>query len=194
MKRIAYLRVSTADQRPDRQIEALKDIADELHMETVSAVSRKRPVYDGVVRSLSAGDMFVILDLDRAYRSAKDALNELDALHKRGVNILIANLHIDTTTPAGYFVYTVMSGLAEFERRILSQRTKEGLAAARANGAKIGRPRKLSSSQLNDARRRLDHGVESRGEIASDLGVASWTLTRSLKRLGKAGAVDRESV
>src|SRR5690554_1417064 len=83
MKRIAYLRVSTAEQRPDRQIEGLKDLADELHIETLSAVARRRPVYEHVTARLQAGDMLVIWALDRAYRSAKDALNEIDALRER---------------------------------------------------------------------------------------------------------------
>jgi DNA invertase Pin-like site-specific DNA recombinase len=183
MKKIAYLRISTAEQRPDRQIDGLKELCDELHLETLSAVARRRPVYDGVIAALEPGDMLVIWDLDRAYRSAKDALNELDALHKRGINFFIANLQIDTTTPAGYFVFTIMGGLAEFERRTLSQRTKEGLAAARRRGKRIGRPPKLSARQLEEARYRLTHGTATRTKIAAEYKVAPWTLTRALKRL-----------
>lgn len=182
MKKIAYLRVSTPDQCVDRQIDGLKGLCDELHVERLSAVSRRRPVYEAVVGSLQSGDMLVIWDLDRAYRSARDALNELDALERRGVNFMIANLKLDTSTPEGYLIYTIMSGLAEFERRTLSRRTKEGLAAARQRGKRLGRPPKLSEVQLCLAARRIGCGGESYSSVAHDLGVNGWTLSRALRR------------
>ena len=182
MKRIAYLRVSTAEQRPDRQIEGLKDRADELHIETLSAVARRRPVYERVIGILGSGDVLVIWALDRAYRSAKDALNEIDALHARGIHVQIANLQLDTTTPHGRFIYTIMSGLAEFERDTLVQRTKEGIEAARSRGARIGRPPKISPDQIVDAHSRISSGTATCAEIAAELDVAPWTLTRAIKR------------
>ena len=181
MRKIAYLRVSTPDQSVDRQIDGLKEISDELHIETLSAVSQRRPVYERVIAALAPGDMLVIWDLDRAYRSAKDALTELDALRERGIEFHIANFQLDTRTPTGRFIYTVMSGLAEFERGILSQRTKEGIAAARARGARPGRPPSLSDQQLSDARSRLLAG-ETYADVARDYGVKGWTLSRALKR------------
>lgn len=182
MKRIAYLRVSTAEQRPDRQIDGLKDFCDELHLETLSACSAKRPVFDHVIRRLQPGDMLVVWDLDRAFRSVIDALTEAEKLRARGVEFKVASLNIDTTTPAGIFVYTMAAALAEFERRILSQRTKEGLQAARRRGKRIGRPRALTDRQVNDARARIAATGESRSAIARELGVPRWTLCRSLKR------------
>lgn len=125
--KIGYLRVSTEEQRPDRQIDALTPICDELHVEKLSAVAKPRPVYEKIINSLNSGDIFVIWDLDRAYRSAKDALNELDNLRERGIEIQIASIDIDTSTPHGMLIYTFISGLAEFERRLLSERTKQGL-------------------------------------------------------------------
>lgn len=182
MRRVGYLRVSTAEQRPDRQIDGLKTLCDELHVETVSAVGRRRPVYERAIRRLRHGDMFVVWDIDRAFRSTRDALNELDALHRRGVEFLIANLRIDTTTPEGYYVYTVLSANAELERRTLSRRTREGLAAARLRGARLGRPPKLSEEQLVEARARLAEGCETVSAVAADYKVAPWTLTRALRR------------
>lgn len=180
-KKIGYLRVSTVDQNPDRQVDGLKDICDELHVETLSAVSRKRPVYETVMKRLRPGDVLVIWDLDRAYRSAKDALSELDALHQRGVHFHIARLNIDTATPTGRFLYTVMGGLAEFERLTLSQRTKEGLLAARRRGTRLGRPPKLDAGQVAAAREQLSHG-ETIGRVARALGVTPSTVTRALQR------------
>lgn len=180
-RKIGYLRVSTVEQNPDRQVDGLKDICDELHVETLSATSRRRPVYDRLLAALEPGDVLVIWDLDRAYRSAKDALHQLDALHQRGIHFHIARLSIDTTTPTGRFLYTVMGGLAEFERMTLSQRTREGLAAARRRGARLGRPPKLDTQHLAAVRDRLQSG-ETVKQVAQSLDVAPWTLTRALRR------------
>lgn len=182
MKKIAYVRVSTPDQRHDRQIEGLKALCDELHVETLSACAAKRPVYDRVIKQLKPGDMLVVWDLDRAFRSVVDALTEAEKLRARGVHFRIANLNIDTSTPAGIFVYTMLSALAEFERRTLSQRTKEGLEAARKRGAKIGRPPIMSDKQLRDARQQIDFDGKSTSRVAKELGIPRWTLARSLKR------------
>ncbi|MBI1290183.1 helix-turn-helix domain-containing protein [bacterium] len=186
MKRVAYLRISTAEQKPDRQIDGLRELADELHIETLSAVARKRPVYERAVRRLEPGDVLVVWALDRAYRSAKDALTELDKLRDRGVHFRIASLDLDTSTATGIFVYTIMSALAEFERRTLSQRTREGMAAARARGKRIGRPPKLSAEQLREVRTRLRMESQSITAIAAELHVSPWTLSRHLRQIGAA--------
>lgn len=195
MRKIAYLRVSTAEQRPDRQFDGLEAACDELHVEFLSAVSPRRPVYDRVIASLKPGDMLVVWDLDRAFRSVVDALTEAEKLRARGIEFKIASLHIDTSTPAGIFVYTMMSALAEFERRMLSQRTKEGLAAARRRGKRIGRPPKLTDAQLSEAGARLEH--ETLKAIADDHGIAPWTLSRAIKRqraTAEGGRGDQASV
>lgn len=182
MKKIGYIRVSTQDQNVGRQIEGLRPLCDELHIETLSAVARSRPVYDAVVAQLKRGDKVIVWALDRAYRSAKDALTELDALRARGVYFQIANFNLDTTTPHGRFIYTIMSGAAQYEREILIERTKEGIAVARAQGKLIGRPPKISREQLLDARKRLLEKSATKAAIAAEHGVALWTLTRALKR------------
>lgn len=181
MKRIAYLRVSTSEQKLDRQIDGLKHFYDELHVETVSAVSKSRPVYDSVMRQLKPGDTFVVWSLDRAWRSTKDALNEIDGLKTRGIAIHIASMSIDTSSPFGKLLYTFISALAEFERDLLSERTKEGLAAARARGKRLGRPPKLSRRQVNNAARRIHERGESTKAVADSYGVASWTLLRAMR-------------
>ncbi|MGJ8627316.1 MAG: recombinase family protein [Sulfitobacter sp.] len=181
--KIGYLRVSTEEQRPDRQIDALTPICDALHVEKLSATAKSRPVYEKVIASLNAGDIFVIWDLDRAYRSAKDALNELDRLRERGVEIQIASIHIDTSTPHGMLIYTFISGLAEFERRLLSERTKQGLAAARKRGVRLGPPQKMSEAQVRNAIRKIAMKEASVAEIAALNGVHPSTVARSIKRL-----------
>jgi DNA invertase Pin-like site-specific DNA recombinase len=189
MKKIAYARVSTPDQRHDRQIEGLSALCDELHIETLSACAARRPVYDHVLSMLEPGDMLVVWDLDRAFRSVVDALTDAEKLRERGVHFQIANLHIDTSTPAGIFVYTMLSALAEFERRTLSQRTKEGLQAARKRGAKIGRPPVMSETQLREARTLIEIGGNTKASVARAMKVPRWTLARSLKRQETAADV-----
>lgn len=181
-KKIAYLRISTTEQRPDRQIQGLRAVADELHIEVASGATLRRPVYRAVVAGLSAGDVLVVWDLDRAYRSVVDALSEIEKLKAQGIDLHIVNLDIDLSTAAGMFVYTIMGALAEFERRTLSQRTREGLAAARARGAQLGRPRKLSDCQVRRARRCLQRSKMTIKALAQELGVSPWTLSRNIRQ------------
>jgi DNA invertase Pin-like site-specific DNA recombinase len=180
--KIGYLRVSTEEQCVDRQVDALAPICDELHVEKLSAVARQRPVYEAVTAGLEAGDALVILDLDRAFRSAKDALTQLDMLTERGVTIQIVGMQIDTSTPHGKLIYTFISGLAEFERQLLSQRTKQGLEAARKRGQILGRKPKLTERQIQAAKRRLERGGVRIADVAASFGVHPWTLTRAIRR------------
>lgn len=182
MRKIAYLRVSTAEQRPDRQILGLRGMADELHIEKLSAVARKRPVYEEVKARLKPGDVLVVWALDRAFRSAKDAFNELDAFRERGVKFQIASLNVDTETADGRYQYGLMSLQAQWEREKLIERTKEGIAAARARGVRIGRPPKMSDRELFEAHCRIVAKAATREAIAAEYGIAPWSLTRAIKR------------
>lgn len=182
MKRIGYIRVSTEEQRPDRQIEGLRGLCDELHVERASAAKGKRPIYAAVIDRLRPGDCLVVWDLDRAFRSVVDAVTEAESLRARGIEFRIVNLDVDTRTPHGMFIYTIWGAVGALERQILVARTKEGLAAARSRGQRLGRPPKLSSLQLADARRRLLQPGVTLSALADEFGVAPWTLTRSLRR------------
>jgi DNA invertase Pin-like site-specific DNA recombinase len=181
MVKVGYLRVSTQEQRPDRQVDGLRSRCDRLFVETVSAVRRNRPVYEAVIEDLRPGDTLVVWDLDRAFRSVIDAVTEAERLRAKGIEFEIANLQIDTATPAGMLVYTVMSAFAEFERRTLIQRTKEGVEAARRRGKRLGRPPKLNGAQLAEARLRLCAPGATVRAVAREFGVAPWTLTRALR-------------
>lgn len=186
--KIGYLRVSTKEQCEDRQVDALKPICDELHVEKLSSGAKVRPVYEEVMERLKPGDVFVVWDLDRAWRSAKDALVELDRLRERGVEIQIASLNLDTTTPHGKLLYTFISGLAEFERAMLSERTKQGLEAARKRGKRIGRPPKISNRQIRTAQQKLALNEATIDELAALNGVHPWTLRRRLNQLQEEDA------
>jgi DNA invertase Pin-like site-specific DNA recombinase len=190
MAKLGYLRVSKQEQRPDRQIDGLQGRCDRLFIETLSAVSQNRPVYEAILQDLAPGDTLVVWDLDRAFRSAKDALNEADRLMGRGVYFEVVSLPINTATDEGWFFYTLVSAFAELERRILVRRTKEGLKAARERGQILGRPSKLSHEQLSEANRRLSETDDKVAHIAKEFHVAPWTLTRALRRYANGPQAD----
>lgn len=182
-KRYGYLRVSTSDQSLGRQTDGLLALCDELHVETASAVNRSRPVYKALRRRLKAGDTLVVWSLDRAFRSIVDAVLEAERLLKQGIIFHIVNLHVDTATPEGMLVYQLVGAVAEYERKVLIKRTREGLASAKRRGVRLGRPPKLTMEQLTDARARLSVPSVTVKSVATDLGVKPWSLTRALRRL-----------
>ena len=184
MRKLGYIRTSTDKQLNDRQIDHLRDLCDQIYIEDgISAVRKKRPVYDQVMDELESGDVFVVSSLDRAFRSSLDALSELEKLHMRGIQFLSLSQNFDTTTPDGKFLYTLAAALATWEREILSLRTKEGLEAARRRGKKLGRPRKLSPTQVAQARLELESNFySSLTEVAEHFRVHERTLIRALEK------------
>lgn len=183
MKKLGYIRTSTDKQLIARQVQQLEKVCERVYIESgVSAVKKRRPVYEEMLGELKSGDVFVVLSLDRAYRSVLDALSELDKLHERGVAFYSVTQNFDTRTPEGKLLYTVSAALAEWERSILSKRTKEGLAAARKNGSQLGRPRKLSNSQVEWAMDRKASGDPrfSARRISLKLNVSQRTLARAM--------------
>ncbi|MEL7281867.1 MAG: recombinase family protein [Pseudomonadota bacterium] len=180
--RIGYLRVSTDEQRPDRQVDALKPLCDELFVEKLSAVAEKRPVFEYVLEKLKPKDTLVVWDLDRAFRTTIEALTHIELLRARDITFEIVSLKVNTAEPAGEFAYSVMAAASQLERRLISKRTKEGLAAARKRGAVLGRPKKLGSRDVLQALEKLDAGNHTVAEIAALLGVHARTLSRAINR------------
>lgn len=181
--KIGYLRVSLDSQKEDRQEDGLKALCDELYVEKISAASTSRPVYQQVIARLQPGDTMVVWDLDRAFRNTVDALLEVEKLRQRGVEFQIVNLNVDTSTPSGELMYTVMAAFAQFERQTLSRRTKEGMAAARQRGKHIGRPHKLNLEEVILAYSRIKTGEATITDMAQQFGCTRETLTQAMKRL-----------
>ncbi len=184
MSKLGYIRTSTDKQLTDRQLHQLQEYCDQVFIEDgVSAVRKKRPVYEQAMQALKPEDVFVVSSLDRAFRSSLDALSELEKLHQRNIQFLSLSQNFDTTTPDGKFLYTLAAALATWEREILSQRTKEGLEAAKLRGKKLGRPRKLNDEQIAEARRTLEADFYSSiTEVAESFRVHERTLIRALER------------
>lgn len=185
MNKYGYIRTSTDKQLVDRQVLQLKDCCDKVYIECgVSAVKSQRPVYDSLLSILQPGDVLVVVSLDRAYRSVLDALSELDQLHKRNIAFQSLSQNFDTQTPEGKLMYTVIAALSEWERNILSERTKQGMEAARKRGSKIGRPQKLSNSQKEWVRENtaLDNTPKKLRELSASLNVSIQTIRRVICR------------
>lgn len=181
MRKIGYLRVSTQDQNIARQEDGLAALCDEMHVEYLSAAAPNRPVFEAVLAALNPGDTLVVLTIDRAFRSTVDAVIQVEQLLARDIRIQIANLDIDTSTADGMFAFTIIAAVATHERMRISERTKEGLAAARKRGKRLGAPPKLCDRMLKQAAQRIA-SQETIKSVAQSMEVSPWSLTRALRR------------
>jgi len=140
-----YARVSTQEQNLDRQLDSLSsEGAEEIVQEKITGTKADRPELNRMLDKLRKGDVILVSDLTRLSRSTKDLFSLVDQIEKKGANIKnLKENWLDTTTPQGKLMFTFMAGISQFERDLISQRTKEGLEAARARGRKGGRKPKL---------------------------------------------------
>jgi len=138
---IGYARVSTDDQKLDPQTDALDAAgAERIFADKITGTKRTRPQLDLMIDQLRQGDVVVVAKYDRLARSLKDLLDIVEAIGDRGAGFRSLAEDIDTTTPAGRLVFHVFASIAQFERERISERTKEGLVAARKRGRVGGRP------------------------------------------------------
>jgi DNA invertase Pin-like site-specific DNA recombinase len=186
LRRIGYIRVSTPSQTTDRQTIQLEAECDVLHVERISAIADERPIFDAVIAGLSPGETFVVVDLDRAFRSTIDAILTAELLRQRGVNFRILSLPVDTTTAEGEFFYTIVAAFTRLERRMISRRTREGMEAARRRGSRIGRPPRLTADTIRAAHSWMAETALPCRYVAALLGVSRLTLQRGFKRLDLA--------
>jgi DNA invertase Pin-like site-specific DNA recombinase len=180
---LGYARVSTLDQDPALQTDAL-DAAGCFRVWTDKASGKldKRPQLDAVLDQLRPGDTLVVWRLDRLGRSMKHLISVVADLEERGVGFRSLTENIDTTTAAGKLIFHIFGALAEFERELIVERTQAGLAAARARGRKGGRRTVMTPEKLKVARQMLDdpdadHTV---AKVAETIGVSRSALYRAL--------------
>jgi DNA invertase Pin-like site-specific DNA recombinase len=180
---IGYARVSTQDQTPDLQMDALQAAGCErIFIEQASGAQRERPQLRAALDHARAGvgDVLVVWRLDRLARSLGQLIETIEGLERREIGFRSLTESIDTTTAGGRLVFHLFGAMAEFERGLIRERTKAGLAAARARGRVGGRPLSLSKRDLAAARALLADPDITVAEIARRLGVAPSTLYRSL--------------
>jgi DNA invertase Pin-like site-specific DNA recombinase len=177
MSIIGYARVSTTDQTPNLQIDALKSAgAHRIFIETASGAKADRPQLVAALDYLRPGDTLAVWKLDRLARSIRQLIDTIDALDREGCGFRSLTEAIDTTTPTGKLTFHIFGALTEFERSIIRERTIAGLAAAKDRGRRGGRPRKMSETNIAAAKAMIRDGSMTIKEIADQLGVSDGTL------------------
>lgn len=182
---IGYARVSTQDQNPALQLDALKaGGCEQVFQEAATGKFRERPELTACLRSLRQGDTLVVWKLDRLARSLKDLVEMVHDLNERGVGFRSITEAIDTTSTGGRLVFHIFGALAEFEHSLIRERTLAGLAAARARGRKGGRKPVLSKADIKKAAAMLADPSITKTEVAKHFGVSRVTLNAALSREG----------
>lgn len=187
MKRAAlYARVSTAEQTCDNQLLALRAFAEargwavtEYVDAGVSGAKERRPALDQLVSAVRGRkvDVVAVVKLDRLARSLSHLVKMAGELEALGVDLVVLDQQIDTTTPAGRLLFHVLGAISEFERDLIRDRVRAGMKRAKAQGARIGRPR--APVDLGRVALLQDRGHSLR-QIARELGVSAMSISRSL--------------
>ena len=178
--RIGYARVSTLDQDPDLQVRALEQArCERIYTDHTSGVSRSRPELERLFDSLRAGDTLVVWRFDRLGRSVSHLVDVVEQLRTRNVGLESLTEGIDTGSAAGEAVFTVIAAFAQMERRLISERTRAGIAAARQNKRPWGKKSKFHDpGTVKLAQALLREGSLSKAAIARKIGIHSCTLYR----------------
>lgn len=187
-----YARVSTEGQNLDRQVIALEEAGCEyIYSEKISGAKDTRPELEQVLNLLGEGDVLIVSELTRVSRSTQDLINIVSRVTEAGASIQsLKDKWLDTTTAQGKLMLTIFAGLAEFERDLLIERTKDGMKAAKARGAAIGRPA-VNKSKMEYALELYAAGEKSVPQIVEITGVSKASLYRELK---KQNAVKNTSI
>ena len=194
--RIGYGRVSTRDQHPAAQHDALETAGcEQIFIDKASGKLARRPELDKALLAASrSADQLVITKLDRLGRSLEHLLELSKLLQQRGVDLVVLDQGIDTSAAVGRMFFQILGAIAEFEHALMSERTTDGLAAARARGRTGGQKPKLGSRQVKLARQMYDetgddgkrtHAV---AENAAEFGVSRPTIYRHLATTVAPGA------
>ena len=180
---VGYARVSTHEQNLMLQTDALRKAGCcKIFEDRISGAKNERPGLAAALAYVRKGDALLVWRLDRLGRSLKDLIEMISGLEKRGVGFRSLQESIDTTTSGGRLIFHVFGALAEFERNLIRERTRAGLAAARARGRKGGRPRKLDGKQIELAHQLYKEKRYTIKEICRILGVSKPTLYAYLRR------------
>lgn len=176
---IGYARVSTLDQNPALQLDALKAAGcEKIFVEKASGAQRERPELKAALDYLRNGDSLVVWKLDRLARSMRQLIDTVGTLEDKGIGLRSLTEAIDTATAGGRLVFHIFGSLAEFERAVIRERTRAGLSAARARGRVGGRPVKLKGDDLKAAKALLADPTITVAEVARRIGVSPATLYR----------------
>lgn len=182
--KIAYVRVSTVEQNEARQIEALEKFGiEKWFTEKVSAKDTNRPQLKQMLDFAREGDTVYIHDFSRLARSTKDLLDIVETLHSKGIHLVSNKENIDTSTPTGKLMLTMIAAINEFERTNLLERQKEGIAIAKRNGQYKGR-KPFSSDKFDGLYSQYLRREITKTELAKQLGISRPTLDKLIRERG----------
>lgn len=183
MRQIGYARVSTADQNLALQNAALEAAGcSYIHADQgISGADFERPGLTAALEDLRAGDMLVVWRLDRLGRSLIDLIRLVTELGERQIEFRSLSEAIDTSSSGGRLLFHLLAAMAEFERSLISERTKAGMSAARARGSQIGRRPAMNEKQRHEARLAIEDGSVSVEAVAKRYKIHPRTLLRTLK-------------
>jgi len=183
-QRVGYLRVSSGDQNPERQLEGIS--LDRVFTDKASGKDIQRPALDSLLASVREGDTLVVHSMDRLARNLDDLRRLVQTLTERGVRIEFVKESLTFTgedSPMANLMLSVMGAFAEFERALLRERQREGIALAKQRGAYRGRKKALSSEQAAALRQRAGAGEQKAG-LAREFGISRETLYQYLRQGG----------
>jgi DNA invertase Pin-like site-specific DNA recombinase len=179
-QRIGYIRVSGFDQNPERQLEHVE--LSRVFTDRASGKDTHRPQLESLLTFVRQGDTVVVHSMDRLARNLDDLRRIVQSLTQRGVRVEFVKEHLVFTgddSPMANLMLSVMGAFAEFERALIRERQREGIALARQRGAYRGRRRALSDGQVAEVRRRIEAG-ESKAKVAREFGVSRETVYQYL--------------
>ena len=179
--RVGYARVSRDEQNLDLQIDALTAAGcEKIYTDKIGGTTTDRAGRDDLLSDIRPDDVLVVWRLDRLGRTLKKLILMIEELANRDIAFMSLRESIDTTTSGGRLIFHVFGALAEFEREIISERTKAGLMAAKARGRCGGRPRLMDHEKVRLARALHNDKSITVGEICRSLGISKGTLYRNL--------------
>lgn len=189
--RVGYARVSTIDQNPELQLEALRRAGcDKVFTERGSGARDDRPELSRILSDvLRTGDTLVVWKLDRLARSLKKLITTAEELERAKIGLVSLTENIDTTTPGGMLTFHVFGAIAQFERALIRERTTAGLVEARQRGRKGGRPPAMRPKDITAARALMKEGSIPVRSIAERMGVSVATLYRHIGKKGGGSKV-----
>lgn len=180
-QRIGYIRVSTLDQNPERQLDSVP--LDRTFIDKASGKDTKRPELDNMLAFVREGDIVVVHSMDRLARNLDDLRQLVQTLTKRGITLEFVKENLTFTSeasPMAQLMLSVMGAFAEFERSLIRERQREGIALAKQRGVYKGRKKKLSTDQVNHIKHLINQG-QTKSSIARELHISRETLYQYLR-------------
>ena len=187
-QRCGYVRVSSYDQNPERQLEGIQ--LDRVFTDKASGKDTQRPELDALLIFVREGDTVVVHSMDRLARNLDDLRRLVSGLTKRGIRIEFIKESMAFTgedSPMSNLMLSVMGAFAEFERALIRERQREGIALAKKRGAYRGRKKALSPEEITEAKRRITEEKITKTDLASELNITRQTLYKYLKQINQNG-------